>query len=110
MNPGEIISIFPPAYISPFNPVIIPLLNTLILISSGCSLTVRHHLLLNNSKEVRKKYLIITIFLGFIFTLCQGLEYINRTFRINDSCYSSIFFIGTGFHGLHVLVGTFYLF
>jgi len=109
LNPGETIGLFPPLLLNPFNPLLIPLLNTLLLISSGCSLTIRHHYLILNHMVKRELFLVITITLGITFSILQLFEYIRREFSINISCYGRIFYISTGFHGLHVLIGRLFL-
>jgi heme/copper-type cytochrome/quinol oxidase subunit 3 len=87
----------------------VPFLNTVILLSSGISLTVAHRAFLYNFFITTSIYLCYTIFLGLLFTACQLFEYMNCPFSINDSVYGSIFFLTTGFHGLHVIVGTIFL-
>lgn len=109
LNPSENIRLFPPLILNPFNPLLIPLLNTLILISSGCSLTVSHHYLIMNNLVKSETFLGITILLGISFSGLQLFEYISREFSINRSCYGSIFYIATGFHGLHVIIGRLFL-
>nr|YP_010560310.1 cytochrome c oxidase subunit III [Euxiphydria potanini]AYV97248.1 cytochrome c oxidase subunit 3 [Xiphydria sp. ZJUH 2008002]UYW35400.1 cytochrome c oxidase subunit 3 [Euxiphydria potanini] len=106
----EIGSIWPPKGIINFNPYNIPLLNTLILLSSGSSVTWSHHSMLNNMYMKSKNSLMLTIILGVYFTLLQIFEYYNAPFTICDSIYGSIFFMTTGFHGIHVIIGTFFLF
>lgn len=106
----EIGQVWPPNNIQPFNPYEIPLLNTTILISSGFTITWSHHSILNNSIPERKIRLIITIILGSLFTSLQTYEYYEAKFTIADSIYGSTFFITTGFHGLHVIIGTIFLF
>lgn len=105
----EIGQLWPPYNIHTFNPYEIPLLNTSILITSGLTITWSHHSILNNLFKERSKRLTITIFLGFTFTLLQIYEYIESKFTIADSVYGSSFFISTGFHGLHVIIGTLFL-
>lgn len=105
----EIGQSWPPLGIIPFNPFDIPLLNTIILISSGLTITWSHHSILNNNFKERFLRLIITIFLGIYFSLLQLIEYIEAPFTISDSVYGSTFFIATGFHGLHVIIGTLFL-
>nr|AUJ22859.1 cytochrome c oxidase subunit 3 [Ellychnia corrusca] len=105
----EIGMIWPPKGINPFNPLQIPLLNTLILISSGISVTWAHHSLLENNYKETIQGLGITIILGFYFTLLQGYEYLESSFSMADSAYGSTFFLATGFHGLHVIIGTTFL-
>lgn len=106
----EIGQLWPPHNIVPFNPYEIPLLNTVILITSGFTITWCHHSILNNIFTERIKRLIITIFLGGLFTTLQIYEYFEAKFTIADSIYGSTFFIATGFHGLHVIIGTLFLF
>nr|YP_010276195.1 cytochrome c oxidase subunit III [Aphaenogaster japonica]UHY39317.1 cytochrome c oxidase subunit 3 [Aphaenogaster japonica] len=105
----EIGQLWPPQDIKPFNPFDIPLMNTIILISSGLTITWSHHSMLNKNFYESKKSLLITIFLGIYFTLLQIVEYIESPFTIADSIYGSTFFIATGFHGLHVIIGTLFL-
>lgn len=102
-------SIWPPINILSFNPYRVPLLNTIILLSSGVTITISHYNLLIEKLKNRIKYLFYTILLGIIFTLFQFIEYNEAIFNISDSVYGSIFFIITGFHGLHVLIGTLFL-
>lgn len=105
----EIGQLWPPLGIKPFNPFDIPLINTIILISSGITVTWTHHSILNKNYSERFKRLLITIILGIYFTLLQLIEYIESPFTISDSIYGSTFFIATGFHGLHVIIGTLFL-
>nr|AZL93444.1 cytochrome c oxidase subunit 3 [Pristaulacus sp. ZJUH_2016030] len=105
----EIGNNWPPKNIIKFNPFDIPLLNTIILISSGISLTWSHHSLLNLNKLISKNNLILTISLGIYFTLLQILEYFSSSFTMMDSTYGSIFFMATGFHGFHVIIGSIFL-
>lgn len=100
---------WPPNSIEAFNPINVPLLNTIILLSSGISITWSHHLFLGNSNKEANITLLLTCLLGVYFTLLQGLEYWQASFSINDSSYGSTFFMATGFHGMHVLVGTSFL-
>lgn len=83
----------------------IPLLNTLLLLSSGVTLTIRHINKTINKRLITIKFLKITIILGVVFLFFQLWEYSCLDFLIRDSRYGSIFFIGTGFHGLHVFIG-----
>lgn len=101
--------IWPPKGIIPFNPIQIPLLNTLILLSSGLTVTWAHHALIENNYNQAFQGLILTIILGIYFTLLQAFEYIEAPFNISDTVYGSTFFIATGFHGLHVIIGTSFL-
>nr|AKQ53270.1 cytochrome c oxidase subunit III [Tenthredo tienmushana] len=105
----EIGGIWPPKGIISFNPFHIPLLNTLILISSGATITWSHHSLMNENKKESKNGLMFTIFLGILFSMLQGYEYMEAPFTMADSIYGSTFFMATGFHGIHVLIGTTFL-
>nr|WGO57995.1 cytochrome c oxidase subunit III [Pseudoglomeris magnifica] len=105
----EIGSIWPPIGILPFNPLQIPLLNTTILLSSGVTITWAHHSLLENNFNQTFQGLFMTIFLGIYFTALQAYEYIESPFTISDSIYGTVFFMATGFHGLHVIIGTTFL-
>lgn len=102
----EIGRIWPPKNITPFNPYDIPLLNTIILVSSGATITWAHHRLINNIKKETIKRILLTIILGINFSILQWYEYLEAPFTIADSVYGSTFFIATGFHGIHVLIGT----
>nr|YP_009488481.1 cytochrome c oxidase subunit III [Dendrothrips minowai]AWD37105.1 cytochrome c oxidase subunit III [Dendrothrips minowai] len=100
---------WPSLGIQSFDPMGIPLLNTLILLSSGVSLTSSHHLMIVGQKKKSNLYLILTIILGIYFSILQWIEYKEASFSIADSIYGSTFFMATGFHGLHVLIGTIFL-
>lgn len=93
----------------PFNPFQIPLLNTIILVSSGVRVTWAHHALIEGQHNQAKSGLILTVILGFYFTALQAFEYVEASFSFADRVYGSTFFIATGFHGLHVIVGTLFL-
>ncbi len=101
--------VWPPLGIETLNPWEVPFLNTLILLSSGVSVTYAHRALLVGARKRVIVALAITILLGVIFTLCQIYEYINAPFSINDSVYGSIFHMATGFHGFHAVIGTSFL-
>nr|YP_006459997.1 cytochrome c oxidase subunit III [Melitaea cinxia]ACT88826.1 cytochrome c oxidase subunit III [Melitaea cinxia] len=105
----EIGSNWPPMNIVSFNPFQIPLLNTIILITSGITVTWAHHALMENNYTQTSQSLFITIILGIYFTILQAYEYIEAPFTIADSIYGSTFFLATGFHGLHVIIGTIFL-
>jgi len=106
----EIGATWPPSEITPLNMWNVPLTNTIILLTSGGTLTISHQCLLNPlGRNDQITYLIITIFLAILFTYLQLMEYIYSSFDISDSCYGSVFFMMTGFHGIHVIIGTVFL-
>lgn len=100
---------WPPRGILAFRPFGVPLLNTVILLSSGVRVTWAHHRLIANNHSQTSVSLLVTIILGLYFTFLQGVEYLEARFRFADSVYGSTFFLATGFHGLHVIVGTTFL-
>lgn len=101
---------WPPAGIKPLNPLEVPLLNTAVLLASGVSVTWAHHSILEKDRINAIQALIVTISLGLYFTLLQIIEYYESPFTIADSVYGSTFFIATGFHGFHVIIGSSFLF
>nr|AND96157.1 cytochrome c oxidase subunit 3 [Euoniticellus fulvus] len=105
----EIGMMWPPKGINPFNPLQIPLLNTLILLTSGLTVTWAHHSLIENNFSQALQGLLLTVILGIYFTILQAYEYIEAPFTIADSVYGSSFFMATGFHGIHVIIGTTFL-
>ncbi|WP_342363482.1 cytochrome c oxidase subunit 3 [Terrarubrum flagellatum] len=100
---------WPPKGIVPFDPWHLPLLNTLILLTSGTTVTWAHHALLENDRESVKWGLWLTIALGALFTCVQAYEYSHASFAFKGSIYGATFFMATGFHGAHVLIGTIFL-
>ncbi|HEU4821141.1 MAG TPA: cytochrome c oxidase subunit 3 [Qipengyuania sp.] len=91
------------------DPFALPLLNTLILLCSGTTVTWAHHSLIHGDREGLKKGLWATILLGILFTSIQAYEYAHAPFGFGGNTYSSAFYMATGFHGFHVLVGTIFL-
>nr|YP_009489574.1 cytochrome c oxidase subunit III [Lamproptera meges]SPP23477.1 cytochrome c oxidase subunit III [Lamproptera meges] len=106
----EIGAMWPPLSINTFNPFQIPLLNTIILITSGVTVTWSHHAIMENNFSQAIQSLFLTIMLGIYFTILQAYEYYEASFTISDCIYGSTFFMATGFHGLHVIIGTIFLF
>jgi len=100
---------WPPIGIEPINPFELPLLNTIILLSSGATVTYSHHSLIQGKRNGALYGLIATAILAIIFTALQGIEYSVSSFTISDGAFGSCFFFGTGFHGLHVIIGTIFL-
>jgi len=95
--------------IQAINPFELPLLNTIILLSSGVSVTYAHHSLIEGNRAGALYGLLYTIVLALIFTGLQGIEYTVSSFTISDGIFGSCFYFGTGFHGLHVIIGTIFL-
>jgi len=92
-----------------FNPWGLPLVNTLILLLSGTTVTWAHHALLENNRKGLIQGLLATVVLGFIFTLLQAYEYGHAAFKFSGHIYGATFFMATGFHGFHVIIGTIFL-
>jgi heme/copper-type cytochrome/quinol oxidase subunit 3 len=101
--------VWPPAGIETFSAFDIPLINTMILLLSGCTVTWSHAALLKDDRENFIKGLGYTIVLGAAFTALQIYEYDHATFKFTGGIYSSTFYLATGFHGFHVFVGTCFL-
>lgn len=100
---------WPPAGITPINPFSIPLLNTAVLLASGVTVTWAHHRLIEGNRSEALQGLGLTVTLGVYFTSLQAIEYIEAPFRIADRAYGTTFYVATGFHGLHVLIGSTFL-
>jgi cytochrome c oxidase subunit 3 len=97
------------SFTSTFDPWHLPLLNTLILLTSGTTVTWAHHALLENDREGVKWGLICTIALGLLFTCVQAYEYMHASFNYSGHIYGATFFMATGFHGAHVIIGSTFL-
>nr|QBO27204.1 cytochrome oxidase subunit III [Appendiseta robiniae] len=100
---------WPPKNIQFFNPLLIPMLNTIILLTSSFTITLSHFYLMNNNKTKTMKFLNLTIILSIYFLFLQVIEYNEATFTFSDSIFGSSFYIATGFHGMHVIIGTIFL-
>lgn len=85
------------------------MLNTAILLASGVTVTWAHHALIENNHSQTLQGLLVTVLLGLYFTALQALEYFEAPFSIADAVYGTTFFVATGFHGLHVIIGTTFL-
>ncbi|MGB0506841.1 MAG: cytochrome c oxidase subunit 3 [Pikeienuella sp.] len=101
--------IWPPAGIETFDPWHLPLINTLILLTSGCAATWAHHAVQEDDRHGLKWGLIYAVVLGVLFTITQAYEYGHAAFSFDGNIYGANFFMATGFHGFHVLVGTIFL-
>ncbi|MGV6800309.1 MAG: cytochrome c oxidase subunit 3 [bacterium] len=104
---------WPPVGVEPLNPWQLPLINTLILLLSGVTVTWAHHAILHDDQKGFLQGLLITIILGMFFTFLQAVEYYEAIslgmFSYSGSVYGGSFFMATGFHGLHVIIGTIFL-
>ena len=100
---------WPPLGVKCFNPLGVPLLNRIVLLISGVRVTWSHHSVLRIQHKQAEIRLGVTVVLGYYFTFLQGLEYWEAPFSFRDGAYGSLFFIATGFHGLHVIVGSKFL-
>lgn len=100
---------WPPMGIEAINPFELPLLNTVILLSSGVTVTYAHHSLIEGNRKGTLYGLVATVLLAIVFTGFQGVEYNVSSFTISDGAFGTCFYFGTGFHGLHVMIGTAFL-
>ena len=100
---------WPPQGIQALNAFAIPLLNTVLLLSSGAFITFGHHSLVTGLRRETLIGIIGTILLALLFTAIQGYEYSEASFTFSDSVFGSAFFASTGLHGIHVIVGTLFI-
>jgi cytochrome c oxidase subunit 3 len=101
--------VWPPPQVTPIDAFDLPLMMTMILLLSGCTVTWAHHAILRNDRKGFMEALGYTVVLGFAFLCFQVYEYIHATFHFTEGIFSTTFFMATGFHGFHVLVGTIFL-
>jgi cytochrome c oxidase subunit 3 len=102
-------NVWPPAGVETFDPWGLPLINTLILLTSGATVTWAHHALLHNDRKGLIQGLTLTVILGAFFTVLQAIEYAEAGFSFSGNIYGAVFFMATGFHGFHVIIGTIFL-
>ena len=100
---------YTPPFIVPVDALHLPLINTLVLLLSGTTVTWAHHALQHNDRSGAKLGLLLTILLGMGFTALQVIEYSHAGFTYDGTLYGSAFFMATGFHGAHVVIGTIFL-
>ena len=100
---------WPPANIPTFDPWEVPLLNTLVLLTSGTTVTWAHHAVQTGNQKDAVRGLGLTVVLGMLFTCLQAYEYSHAAFAFSGNIYGATFFMATGFHGFHVIVGTIFL-
>ncbi|HEU0221545.1 MAG TPA: cytochrome c oxidase subunit 3 [Paracoccaceae bacterium] len=104
-------AVWPPEGIETFDPWHLPFVNTLILLLSGCAATWAHHALVHeNDRKALVQGLAAAIALGVLFTITQAYEYSHAAFGFAGNIYGASFFMATGFHGAHVIIGTIFLF
>lgn len=110
LNPSHAIGgVWPPFALDTIDAFSVPFLNTVILLTSGATITVAHEALIGGFKNNAAQGFIATLILAVIFTGLQYLEYVESSFTISDSVYGSTFFLATGFHGFHVIIGTLFI-
>lgn len=105
----EIGGVWPPKGIHAINPWHVPLLNTFVLVNSGAFVTWAHYSILIGYRRQAINALVYTVILAFFFTMLQAFEYVKAPFNISDSVYGTTFYLTTGLHGFHVLVGSIFL-
>ena len=105
----ELGSVWPPEGIFIFNPLEVPFLNTLILLLSALTVTWVHFFIIKGNYFYALVNFFFTLFLAFLFTALQVFEYKEAAFNISDGVYGSTFFLATGFHGFHVIIGSIFL-
>lgn len=100
---------WPPLGVDSINAFELPLLNTMLLLASGITITYAHHSIINGYRNGSLYGTMLTLIFAIIFTLFQGVEYAVSSFTFSDGSYGSTFYFGTGFHGVHVVIGTIFL-
>lgn len=105
----EIGGVWPPQGISALDPFGVPLLNTMLLVSSGAFVTYGHHALIKGNRKDSIYGTFFTVILATVFTGFQYLEYSEAGFSFSDSVYGSAFYASTGLHGFHVIIGTIFI-
>jgi cytochrome c oxidase subunit 3 len=115
MYPGSVLQdaafqVWPPVGIETFDPWHLPLINTLILLASGCAATWAHHAIAHDGdRKTMAQALMLAVGLGVLFTITQAYEYSHATFGFSGNIYGANFYMATGFHGFHVVIGTIFL-
>lgn len=102
-------NMWPPKNIETMDPFSLPYFNTLLLLLSGTTLTWSHHALLEGRQKEMVQGLGLTVLIGVVFLGVQMAEYAHAPFAFTDGIYPSTFYMATGFHGAHVLIGTIFL-
>ena len=105
----EIGASWPPLGITTLDPLAIPLLNTILLLSSGAFITLAHHALIKGNRRYAILGTLLTLIFAILFTGLQYYEYCEAGFTIADSVFGTVFFASTGLHGFHVIIGTIFI-
>ncbi len=105
----ELGSQWPPVGVIPLSPITVPLLNTILLVSSGATVTYAHHALFHKARGPALLGTILTVVLAIFFTALQGFEYEQAGFSMPDGAFGTCFYFSTGFHGFHVIIGTIFI-
>ena len=100
---------WPPRGVTSMDAMGVPLLNTVVLLTSGVTVTISHHGIVSRNYREAIEWLQITVLLGVLFSDLQYMEYVGAGYTIADSVYGSAFYVTTGAHGMHVLVGSMFL-
>ena len=101
---------WPPKGTEVINPLALPLMNTFVLLTSSAAVNVAHDELREGDRQKFKNFLALGIALGVLFVITQAYEYIHAPFSFKNSIYGATFFMATGFHGAHVIIGVIFLF
>ena len=102
-------TVWPPVGLLAIDPFEVPLLNTTVLLSRGATITWAHMSVMSSKWLEAHIRFAMTIGLGLLFSALQAMEYAFCSFAMSDSVYGSTFFVATGFHGLHVVIGTLFV-
>jgi cytochrome c oxidase subunit 3 len=100
---------WPPKGTEVIDPLRLPLMNTFVLVASSFAVNVAHDELREGNRDGFKSFLLVAILLGVLFVGGQAYEYIHAPFDFKNSIYGATFFMATGFHGAHVIIGVLFL-
>ena len=101
--------IWPPKGTEVLDPLKLPLMNTFVLVTSSFAVNVAHDDLREGNRQGFKNFLLVGILLGVLFVVTQAYEYIHAPFAFKNTIYGATFFMATGFHGAHVIIGVIFL-
>ena len=100
---------WPPVGVTPLSPITVPLLNTILLVSSGATVTYAHHALFRGDRTAALIGTFLTVILAIVFTYLQFFEYSTAGFNMSDGAFGTCFYFSTGGHGAHVIIGTIFI-